>query len=201
MRSPRASASRSAASAASRLHFRPPRQGRNPKTGEAVALAGKYVPHFKPGKDLRERVNEPLDELRPSSRSRPTEAGAAGAAPSRRFLRRAAARRGAVLFTALNQQRFEVDVAVVRFGVSSGLALLIAFAAGLLAGALWRSAGSRACWPIAADCATRCASPRPVGPNRRLRPTPGNPILRGSPDRANLRELTSFASARAERLR
>jgi integration host factor subunit beta len=40
------------------LHFRPPRQGRNPKTGEAVALAGKYVPHFKPGKDLRERVND-----------------------------------------------------------------------------------------------------------------------------------------------
>jgi integration host factor subunit beta len=39
------------------LHFRPPRQGRNPKTGETVALAGKYVPHFKPGKDLRERVN------------------------------------------------------------------------------------------------------------------------------------------------
>ena len=39
------------------LHFRPPRIGRNPKTGEAVALAGKYVPHFKPGKDLRERVN------------------------------------------------------------------------------------------------------------------------------------------------
>jgi len=40
------------------LHFRPPRQGRNPKTGEAVALAGKYVPHFKPGKDMRDRVNE-----------------------------------------------------------------------------------------------------------------------------------------------
>ncbi|NNF16184.1 MAG: integration host factor subunit beta [Gammaproteobacteria bacterium] len=39
------------------LHFRPPRLGRNPKTGEPVALAGKYVPHFKPGKDLRERVN------------------------------------------------------------------------------------------------------------------------------------------------
>jgi integration host factor subunit beta len=31
--------------------------GRNPKTGESVALSGKYVPHFKPGKDLRERVN------------------------------------------------------------------------------------------------------------------------------------------------
>ena len=39
------------------LHYRQPRIGRNPKTGEAVALSGKYVPHFKPGKDLRERVN------------------------------------------------------------------------------------------------------------------------------------------------
>lgn len=43
------------------LHYRPARMGRNPKTGEAVALAGKYVPHFKPGKDLRERVNEHRD--------------------------------------------------------------------------------------------------------------------------------------------
>jgi len=40
------------------LHYRPPRVGRNPKTGESVQLAGKYVPHFKPGKELRERVNE-----------------------------------------------------------------------------------------------------------------------------------------------
>ncbi len=40
------------------LHFRPARMGRNPKTGEAVALSGKHVPHFKPGKDLRERVND-----------------------------------------------------------------------------------------------------------------------------------------------
>ena len=39
------------------LHYRPPRIGRNPKTGEPVPLAAKYVPHFKPGKDLRERVN------------------------------------------------------------------------------------------------------------------------------------------------
>ncbi len=39
------------------LHYRPPRQGRNPKTGTTVALAGKHVPHFKPGKELRERVN------------------------------------------------------------------------------------------------------------------------------------------------
>lgn len=40
------------------LHYRPPRMGRNPKTGEAVALSGKHVPHFKPGKELRERVND-----------------------------------------------------------------------------------------------------------------------------------------------
>ena len=40
------------------LHYRAPRKGRNPKTGEAVALSGKYVPHFKPGKELRERVNQ-----------------------------------------------------------------------------------------------------------------------------------------------
>lgn len=44
------------------LHFRPPRSGRNPKTGDSVSLPGKYVPHFKPGKELRERVNNSLQE-------------------------------------------------------------------------------------------------------------------------------------------
>ncbi len=46
------------------LHYRPPRVGRNPKTGESVALPGKHVPHFKPGKELRERVSDamPVDE-------------------------------------------------------------------------------------------------------------------------------------------
>ncbi|MBD1390936.1 integration host factor subunit beta [Neiella sp. HB171785] len=39
------------------LHYRAPRVGRNPKTGDSVELEGKYVPHFKPGKELRERVN------------------------------------------------------------------------------------------------------------------------------------------------
>ncbi|HEY5715439.1 MAG TPA: integration host factor subunit beta [Psychromonas sp.] len=39
------------------LHYRAPRVGRNPKTGDKVELNGKYVPHFKPGKALRERVN------------------------------------------------------------------------------------------------------------------------------------------------
>jgi integration host factor subunit beta len=38
------------------LHFRAPRVGRNPKTGDKVELDGKYVPHFKPGKELRDRV-------------------------------------------------------------------------------------------------------------------------------------------------
>ena len=39
------------------LHYRAPRTGRNPKTGELVELTGKYVPHFKPGKELRDRVD------------------------------------------------------------------------------------------------------------------------------------------------
>ena len=42
------------------LHYRAPRVGRNPKTGEKVELLGKSVPHCKPGKELRERVNETL---------------------------------------------------------------------------------------------------------------------------------------------
>jgi len=42
------------------LHYRAPRLGRNPKTGETVELDGKYVPHFKPGKEMRDRVNESL---------------------------------------------------------------------------------------------------------------------------------------------
>ena len=40
------------------LHHRKPRIGRNPKTGDAVSLTEKYVPHFKPGKELRDRVDE-----------------------------------------------------------------------------------------------------------------------------------------------
>lgn len=39
------------------LHHRLPRMGRNPKTGEVVSLTKKYVPHFKPGKELRGRVD------------------------------------------------------------------------------------------------------------------------------------------------
>ena len=39
------------------LHYRAPRIGRNPKTGAAVDLVGKFVPYFKPGKELRRRVD------------------------------------------------------------------------------------------------------------------------------------------------
>ena len=46
------------------LHYRAPRIGRNPKTGESVGLAGKHVPHFKPGKELRDRVNAALQAER-----------------------------------------------------------------------------------------------------------------------------------------
>ena len=48
------------------LHYRVPRIGRNPKTGTPVALAGKYVPHFKPGKELRDRVNESMQIEQPT---------------------------------------------------------------------------------------------------------------------------------------
>jgi integration host factor subunit beta len=39
------------------LNERPPRTGRNPKTGEKVLVPKKRVPHFKAGKELRERVD------------------------------------------------------------------------------------------------------------------------------------------------
>ena len=39
------------------LNHRPPRNARNPKTGAAVLVPAKYVPHFKAGKELRERVD------------------------------------------------------------------------------------------------------------------------------------------------
>ena len=45
------------------LHHRPRRVGRNPKTGAPVSLPAKYVPHFKPGKELRERVNRAYRSL------------------------------------------------------------------------------------------------------------------------------------------
>ena len=46
------------------LHHRAPRMGRNPKTGDAVSLTAKYVPHFKPGKELRDRVDSSRDRCK-----------------------------------------------------------------------------------------------------------------------------------------
>jgi integration host factor subunit beta len=39
------------------LNYRPPRNGRNPKTGASVQVPAKYVPHFKAGKDLKACVD------------------------------------------------------------------------------------------------------------------------------------------------
>ena len=41
-----------------RIRSRSPRQGRNPKTGSDVSVPAKKVPHFKPGKELRDVVNQ-----------------------------------------------------------------------------------------------------------------------------------------------
>ena len=60
------------------LHYRPGRVGRNPKTGAPVFLPAKYVPHFKPGKELRERVDGSRDAV---SGEVPTSEGTASAAP------------------------------------------------------------------------------------------------------------------------
>ncbi len=43
-------------------HYRASRKGRNPKNGDTVELEGKYVPHFKPGKEMRERVNASIQK-------------------------------------------------------------------------------------------------------------------------------------------
>ena len=57
------------------LHHRQPRIGRNPKTGKAVALPAMSAIHFKPGKEIRERVNNAPATERPSL---PTEASSLG---------------------------------------------------------------------------------------------------------------------------
>jgi len=44
------------------LNYRPPRTGRNPKSGDQVSVPEKWVPHFKAGKELRERVDRALQE-------------------------------------------------------------------------------------------------------------------------------------------
>ncbi|MFZ4535784.1 integration host factor subunit beta [Propionivibrio sp.] len=45
------------------LNYRPPRVGRNPKSGDKVSVPEKWVPHFKAGKELRERVDSALEAV------------------------------------------------------------------------------------------------------------------------------------------
>ena len=54
------------------LSYRPPRVGRNPKSGDQVVVPAKHVPHFKAGKELRERVDQlpPLTVAAPASSSK-----------------------------------------------------------------------------------------------------------------------------------
>jgi integration host factor subunit beta len=56
------------------LHHRPSRVGRNPKTGDPVSLPEKYVPHFKPGKELRDRVDSAHAQSRVGQASEPVAA-------------------------------------------------------------------------------------------------------------------------------
>jgi integration host factor subunit beta len=52
------------------LNYRPPRTGRNPKSGEKVQVPEKYVPHFKAGKELRERVDGTTPDAPAAQRER-----------------------------------------------------------------------------------------------------------------------------------
>ena len=45
------------------LNYRPPRVGRNPKSGDKVSVPEKWVPHFKAGKELRARVDSALSSV------------------------------------------------------------------------------------------------------------------------------------------
>ena len=68
------------------LHYRPQRVGRNPKTGAPVSLPAKYVPHFKPGKELRERVNRahrpPLEAAPDAGSGAPPDGSGSGPPPA-----------------------------------------------------------------------------------------------------------------------
>ena len=65
------------------INRRPPRVGRNPRSGEQVVISEKLVPHFKPGKALREAVDSQVGPMR-------DEAAAAAAASEAQALLRGA---------------------------------------------------------------------------------------------------------------
>lgn len=52
------------------IRYRAPRMARNPKTGEKIEKTGKFTPYYRPGKELRERVNAMAAEF-PLSESNP----------------------------------------------------------------------------------------------------------------------------------
>ena len=64
------------------LNYRPPRTGRNPKSGEKVQVPAKYVPHFKAGKELRERVDLEQENAVKTTASGALAAVAAASPPS-----------------------------------------------------------------------------------------------------------------------
>ena len=49
------------------VNYRPPRMGRNPRSGESVAIPEKKVSHFKPGKALRLAVDQRTNEFQPTA--------------------------------------------------------------------------------------------------------------------------------------
>lgn len=65
------------------INRRPPRMGRNPRSGESVAIPEKRVPHFKPGKALREAVDERLAASKAGSAVDDGDADTTPAAPER----------------------------------------------------------------------------------------------------------------------
>ncbi len=56
-----------------RTRQRKPRIGRNPKTGDRVEVPAKRIPYFKPSKDLRDQVNQPL--AKPHAKQEATHSG------------------------------------------------------------------------------------------------------------------------------
>ena len=54
------------------LNYRPTRIGRNPKSGETVHVPAKYTPHFKAGKELRERIDDAAEQVNVRVRMRKT---------------------------------------------------------------------------------------------------------------------------------
>src|SRR3978361_2036991 len=57
------------------LNYRPPRTGRNPKSGEKVQVPQKFVPHFKAGKELRERVDFSIEAPKKKPKRPPPRGG------------------------------------------------------------------------------------------------------------------------------